>query len=68
MKYLRLLLIGSTLLSSTIWAEGGSDRLIERRAAAIRDKAEAALVVKIEQRGAMAAGRVEKQPACPSAR
>ncbi|WP_411961214.1 co-regulatory protein PtrA N-terminal domain-containing protein (plasmid) [Pseudomonas mandelii] len=68
MKYLRLLLIvGSTLLSSTIWAEGGSDRLIERRAA-IRDKADAALVVKIEQRGAMAAGSVEEQPACPSAR
>ncbi|MFI8393873.1 co-regulatory protein PtrA N-terminal domain-containing protein [Pseudomonas sp. AO-1] len=68
MKYLRLLLIvGSTLLSSTIWAEGGSDRLIERRAA-IRDKAEAALVVKTEQRGATAAGRVEEQPACPSAR
>jgi hypothetical protein len=31
MKYLRLLLIvGATLLSSTVWAESGSDRSIER--------------------------------------
>jgi hypothetical protein len=42
MKYLRLLLIvGATLLSSTVWAESGSDRSIER-IAAMRDKAEAA--------------------------
>ncbi|WP_454864745.1 co-regulatory protein PtrA N-terminal domain-containing protein [Pseudomonas rhizophila] len=68
MKYLRLLLIvGSTLLSSTLWAEGGSDRSIER-AASMHDKAEAALVVKIEQRGATAASRVEEQPACSPAR
>ncbi|MGZ8016590.1 co-regulatory protein PtrA N-terminal domain-containing protein [Pseudomonas putida] len=34
MKYLRLLLIvGATLLSSTVWAESGSDRSIERIAA-----------------------------------
>ncbi|AMN76862.1 co-regulatory protein PtrA N-terminal domain-containing protein [Pseudomonas azotoformans] len=60
MKYLRLLLIvGSTLLSSTIWAEGGSDRLIER-AASMHDKAEAALVVKIKQQG--------EQPVCSPAR
>ncbi len=66
MKYLRLLLIvGSTLLSSTIWAEGGSDRSIER-AASMHDKA--ALVVKIEQRGATAASRVEEQPAFSPAR
>ncbi|WP_137807262.1 MULTISPECIES: co-regulatory protein PtrA N-terminal domain-containing protein [unclassified Pseudomonas] len=66
MKYLRLLLIvGSTLLSSILWAEGGSDRAIER-AASMHDKA--ALVVKIEQRGATAASRVEEQPACSPAR
>ena len=72
MKYLRLLLIvGSTLLSSTVWAESGSDRSIER-IAAMRDKAEAALVAetakKIEQLGATAAGRVEAQPGCPPAK
>ena len=72
MKYLRLLLIvGSTLLSSTLWAEGGSDRSIGR-IAAMHDKAEAALVAetakKIEQLGATAAGRVEEQPAYPPAR
>ncbi|WP_028604718.1 co-regulatory protein PtrA N-terminal domain-containing protein [Ottowia thiooxydans] len=72
MKYLRLLLVvGATLLSSTVWAEGGSDRALDR-ATAMRDKAEAALMAdtlkKIEQMGATAAGRVEEQPACPPAR
>ena len=68
MKHLRLLLIViATLLSSTVWAESGSDRSIER-IAAMRDKAEAALVVKIEQQGATAASRVEEQPACSPAR
>ncbi|OWJ96232.1 hypothetical protein B6S59_07980 [Pseudomonas sp. A46] len=72
MKYLRLLLIVSaTLLSSTVWAEGGADRAIEQ-IAAMRDKAEAALVAEtakqIEQLGPTAAGRVEEQPACPPAK
>ena len=72
MKYLRLLLIvGSTLLSSTVWAENGADRALEWRAA-MHDKAEAALVAetakKIEQLGATAAGRVEAQPGCPPAK
>ncbi|GLZ89349.1 hypothetical protein Pres01_54000 [Metapseudomonas resinovorans] len=43
MKHLRLLLIvGATLLSSTIWAEGGSDRAFER-IASMRDKADVSL-------------------------
>lgn len=51
MKYLRLLLIvGATLLSSTVWAESGSDRSIER-IAAMRDKAEAALVAETAKKG-----------------
>ncbi|WP_309544544.1 MULTISPECIES: co-regulatory protein PtrA N-terminal domain-containing protein [Pseudomonas] len=58
-------------MSSTVWAESGSDRSIER-IAAMRDKAEAALVAetakKIEQLGATAAGRVEAQPGCPPAK
>ncbi|WP_166568700.1 co-regulatory protein PtrA N-terminal domain-containing protein [Pseudomonas sp. R5(2019)] len=72
MKHLRLLLIVSaTLLSSTVWAEGGSDRAIER-IASMREKAEATLVAEtvkeIKQLGATAAGRVEAQPACPPAK
>ena len=60
MKHLRLLLVvGATLLSSTVWAEGGSDRAIERIAA--RERAEATLVAEtvkeIKQLGPTAAGR-----------
>nr|QHU24319.1 hypothetical protein [Pseudomonas aeruginosa] len=71
MKHLRLLLVvGATLLSSTVWAEGGSDRAIERIAA--RERAEATLVAEtvkeIKQLGPTAAGRSEAQPACPPAK
>ncbi|CEG54415.1 MULTISPECIES: co-regulatory protein PtrA N-terminal domain-containing protein [Pseudomonadaceae] len=44
MKSLKsLVLIGSLLLSSMVWAEGGSDRVFERMQQ-MRDKAEAVLV------------------------
>jgi hypothetical protein len=52
MKLLKpLLLVGSLLLSSAIWAEGGGDRTFER-IENMRDQAEAALT------------QVEKVPAC----
>jgi hypothetical protein len=38
-----LLLVGSLLLSSMVWAEGGSDRTFERMPQ-MRDKAEAVLI------------------------
>ncbi|GLZ87939.1 hypothetical protein Pres01_39900 [Metapseudomonas resinovorans] len=44
MKSLKpLLLVGSLLLSSAVWAEGGSDRAFER-IQQMRDKAEAVLI------------------------
>ena len=44
MKSLKpLLLVGSLLLSSMAWAEGGSDRVFER-VQQMRDKAEAVLI------------------------
>ncbi|MDV5388617.1 MULTISPECIES: co-regulatory protein PtrA N-terminal domain-containing protein [Pseudomonas] len=65
MKYLRLLLIvGATLLSSTVWAEGGSDRALER-IASMRDKADATLVAETVKQ---IEGRVEAQPGCPPAK
>ena len=47
MKSLKpLLLVGSLLLSSMVWAEGGGDRTFERmqRMQQMRDKAEAVLI------------------------
>ncbi|WP_415754165.1 co-regulatory protein PtrA N-terminal domain-containing protein [Pseudomonas leptonychotis] len=44
MKFLKpLILVGSLLLSSVVWAEGGGDRLFERMEN-MRDKAEAVLI------------------------
>jgi hypothetical protein len=44
MNYLKtLFLAGSTLLSASVWAEGGGDRVIDR-ISTMRDKAEAVLV------------------------
>ena len=44
MKSLKpLLLVGSLLLSSMVWAEGGGDRTFERMQQ-MRDKAEAVLI------------------------
>ncbi|MCY1308350.1 hypothetical protein D9M70_583510 [compost metagenome] len=44
MKSLKpLLLVGSLLLSSAVWAEGGSDRTLQR-IEQLRDKAEAVLI------------------------
>ncbi len=52
MKSLKpLLLVGSLLLSSAVWAEGGSDRLL-KQIQTIRDNAEAKLT------------QAEKAPAC----